>query len=92
MLKHDLFFLTKHNKSIYCLNIYSNLSEVGFVVCHLMLYVADRVDDFLTGCILLGLEGHRTMSVPYLERRINCIIILKMISRDFVADMAMFNV
>lgn len=42
----------------------SNLSEVGFVIDHLMSDAVDRVDDILAGFIVLGLEWHRTMSIP----------------------------
>lgn len=41
----------------------SDLSEVGFVVGHLLLDVADGADDVLTGGVMLGLKGHGTVSV-----------------------------
>lgn len=45
--------------------VWSNLSEVGLIVDHLMPDVVDRVDDILACPIVLGLKWHRTMSVPY---------------------------
>lgn len=46
----------------------SDLSEVGFVVGHLVLDAADGVDDVLTGGVMLGLEGHGAVSVSKRKR------------------------
>lgn len=43
---------------------WSNLSELRFVAEHLLPNAVGRVDDVLTGGILLGLKWHRTVSVP----------------------------
>lgn len=48
--------------------VWSNLSEVGFVIDHLMPDVVDRVDDILACCIVLRLKWHRTMSISYKQR------------------------
>lgn len=43
---------------------WSDLSELWFVAEHLLPNAVGRVDDVLTGGILLGLKWHRTVSVP----------------------------
>lgn len=42
-----------------------DLTEVGFVIEHLVPDVVDRVDDFLACRVMLGLKWHWTMSIPY---------------------------
>ncbi len=56
----SIYMIKLHKYSVYD----SHLSEVGFVIDHLMLDVVDRVDDILACRILLGQKWHRTMSVP----------------------------